>query len=76
LEEIETMTGVLTGKPYVRIAELADELGCHRERVRLWIRTGLLPAVRTPGGMHLVPGEFVERMLTPPGIDFDAESDS
>jgi hypothetical protein len=42
--------------------------------VGLWAKAGKLPSVRTPGGMYLIPRDFVERMLTPPGVNFDAET--
>jgi excisionase family DNA binding protein len=38
----------------MRVTELAAILGVHRTTVTGWIKKGLIPATRTPGGKHII----------------------
>ena len=42
--------------------EAARRLGVHRDSVARWIRLGLIPALRTPGGRYRLDPEVVERL--------------
>lgn len=41
----------------MKVIELATKLGVHRTTVTGWIKQGIIPAVRTPGGKHVI-GSF------------------
>lgn len=38
----------------MKVTELARKLGVHRTTVTGWIKKGMIPAARTPGGKHII----------------------
>ena len=49
------------------VPELESLLGVHRQTVYRWIRSGALPAYRTPGGREIrIPAQAVEALTTSP----------
>jgi excisionase family DNA binding protein len=50
---------------YVSPPELAELVSRSPMTVRRWLEAGLLPSVRLPSGRRLIPGEAVEKLLTP-----------
>jgi excisionase family DNA binding protein len=41
-------------KDYLTTGQAAARMGVSRQSVLVWIKEGKLPALRTPGGRHLV----------------------
>jgi len=46
----------------VKVNELADEFGVHRNTIRNWINSGTLPAVEGPGRRYLIQWEDYKRL--------------
>ena len=53
----------------VRIGQLADQLGVHRNTIRNWIRSGKLPARSMSGKRYLVTEADFGRICLEFGID-------
>ncbi len=49
----------------VRLSEAAKQRGCSPDTLRRYVIAGLLPAIRTPGGMYLVKLDDVGRLFSP-----------
>lgn len=47
------------------VSEVAMALRVHHQTVRAWIRSGRVPAIRTPGGIGLrVTAQVLNRLLS------------
>ena len=46
----------------VKVNELADEFGVHRNTIRNWINSGVLPAQEGPGRRYLIQWEDYKRL--------------
>jgi excisionase family DNA binding protein len=52
-------------RDFFLVEEVAAQQGAHVVTVRRWIRDGLIPAERSPGGRVLrIPKDYRERMRT------------
>ena len=47
----------------MRVREVARTFNVHHSTVLSWIKTGRLPAIRTPGGMYRVDPNAVKGLL-------------
>lgn len=52
-----------TLEPRISPSTLAAEIGVHEATLRGWIRRGILPAWRTPGGRLLIARRDVEALI-------------
>lgn len=53
----------------VRIGQLAEQLGVHRNTVRNWIKSGKLPARSVPGKRYLITESDVSKLCEEFGLD-------
>jgi excisionase family DNA binding protein len=45
------------------VAEVAAQTRCHEKTVREWIRSGVLPAIRLPGGRYRVARTTLDEVM-------------
>ncbi len=48
---------------YLKVSEVAEQLGVHPSTLRNWIRSGEVKALRTKGGHYRIPESEVKRLL-------------
>jgi excisionase family DNA binding protein len=53
---------------FIRVGELAQALGVHRNTVRNWIKGGVLPATPTVGKKYQIPKDKFFRFIQSQGI--------
>jgi excisionase family DNA binding protein len=51
---------------YLTTGQAAEELGVSAETVRRWVKAGLVPAMVTPGGRHLIDRADLDKLRPRP----------
>lgn len=51
---------------YLTTGQAAEELGVSAETVRRWVKAGLVPALVTPGGRHLIHRDNLDALRPKP----------
>lgn len=52
-----------TSDPLLRSSKAAEALGIHKVTLLRWIHTGLLPAIRLPGGEYRIRQSDIDLIL-------------